>query len=78
MHPFLKKSWIRPCNTKLIKNITSKSSPFVKKIACIDGEGLLVSVLGAKMAKKLKQKKWAKFPTKAQKSSKVHFIWEIW
>ena len=22
--------------------------------------------------------KWAKFQTKAQKSSKVHFIWEIW
>ena len=51
----------------------------MKKIACIDGGGLLVSVLGAKMAQKLKQKKWAKFPTKAQKSSKVQlFIWEIW
>ena len=29
----------------------------MKKIACIDGGGLLVSVLGAKMAQKLKQKK---------------------
>ena len=65
-------------NTKLIKNLASKSSPFMKKIACIDGGGFLVSVLSAEMAQKLKQKKWAKFPTKAQKSSKVHFIWEIW
>ena len=44
-------------NTKLIKNIALKSSPFMKKIACIDGGGFLVSVLGAKMAQKLKQKK---------------------
>jgi len=44
-------------NAKLIKNIASKSSAFMKKIACIDGGGFLVSVLGAKMAQKKKKKK---------------------
>ena len=32
----------------------------MKKIACIDGGGFLGSVLGAKMAQKLKQKKMGK------------------
>ena len=32
----------------------------MKKIACIDGGGFLVSVLVAKMAQKLKQKKMGK------------------
>ena len=57
-------------NTKLIKNLASKSSPFMKKIACIDGGGFLVSVLSAKMAQKLKQKNGQNFQLKHKKAQK--------
>ena len=62
-------------NTKLIKNIASKSFPFMKKIACIDGGGFLVSVLGAKMAQKLKKKNGQNFQLKHRKAQKS--IWDL-
>lgn len=42
----------------------------MKKIACIDGGGLLVSVLGAKMAQKLKEKNGQNFQLKHRKAQK--------